>query len=118
MENVLLLLSLWAHISAFIMGLVILHRYSPEFRNRPCHLMRGLDNVEVSYLTIVLSTLIAPVTIFHLVSEGVNILRYSDTTELGTIYWLGMGVLICLFHVITDNFMGKVRKYGLNNWYT
>ena len=104
-----------SHGTALALGLSILHEFHHEFTARPCILQNGIDEVEVSYMAIVLSTLIAPVTVYHLAVDVVNFSEFSGTNKWDAAYWLALGLLLSLFHIITKKHMEKVRKYGIHS---
>lgn len=107
-----LILAFSVHTIAFILGLVVLHKNTDIFTNQPCLLANGLDEIEISYLSIVFSTLVAPATAYHLYNMTCNSLSFSDINEWDAAYWVALGFLLMLFHLITNSFMEKVR-HGL-----
>lgn len=112
MEIYVLYIAGISHLFALFSGLMILKKYSPEFTERPCIFKNGLDEVEISYLTIVFSTIIAPVTLYHLMIA----LKIHDIKLWDAVYWAALGLLLTLFHFVTNRLMEKVRKNGLCGW--
>lgn len=112
MDILTYILAIFAHGAALVLGLTVLYKFKEEFSERPHVLKNGLDDVEVCYLTIVLSTLLAPLSIYHLIKLMVNIQDVSDITIWRAVYWLALGLLLSLFHVLTKHLMGRLRKNG------
>lgn len=106
----LLILAFAFHTIAFILGLIVLHENSDIFTNQPCILKNGLDDVEISYLSVVLSTLVAPATAYHLFIMSSKTEFFSDINGWYAAYWVALGLLLVLFHFITHSLMRKVRN--------
>lgn len=113
MTTVIFILALYAHVHAFLTGLGVLHKYQTEFSSG-CIFDHGLSDIEKCYLAIVISTIIAPVTMYHI---GLKLWRGDDFVEnvnLNGLYWGTFGVLLTIFHVIVGKFMQKARESGLH----
>ena len=111
MELYVLYIAAFCHVLALISGIFILKKFTPEFTTRPCIFKNGLDEIEISYLSIVFSTLIAPVTLYHLMIA----LNIHDINLWDAVYWAALGLLLALFHFVTNRLMEKVRKDGIFN---
>lgn len=108
METLIASLAVFVHSMTLLYGLVILNHYSVEFSNRPDLLSAGIDDVELCYYTVVLSSLTTPVTLYHL-------FKNADITIYGAGYWLALGLLLLLFHFITSKLMNTVRSNGTHS---
>lgn len=108
MELYVLYIAGFCHLLALFSGIFILKKFSPEFTKRPCIFKNGLDEIEISYLSIVFSTLIAPVTLYHLMIA----LNIHDIKLWDAVYWAALGLLLSLFHFVTNRLMEKVREHG------
>lgn len=113
MTTVIFILALYAHVHAFLTGLGVLNKYQVEFSSG-CIFDHGFSDVEKCYLAIVVSTIIAPITMYNL---GIKMLRGDDLVEnvnLNGLYWGTFGILLTIFHVIVGKFMQKERESGLH----
>ena len=114
---ILLFFAFSVHTIAFIFGLFVLHKHQYVFSSRPCFFKNGLDEVEISYLSIVFSTLLYPLTTYHLFIVASKYSVFSDINEWYAAYWLALGFLLMLFHLITNMLMERVRD-GLGRTFT